>query len=117
MGLADEPFPGKNFQQVYGTTPQATFGKDVPTRLPSRLLMVSPSFEAEEWAWKPNSGYPAIYDPVFPVPQRSLSTGSSFAISFDGGSNSTLLDPAAKLYTSTSGISLLSGMDIPVPYC
>jgi len=106
MGLADDPYPGQTFQQVYGASIQSVFGMTIPDKMAKQILWGITFLNGRGCGVASNQGR-SQYDGSA-VPGQARLIFDRLIVELKIGGNTFYLDPSYKLYASTAGVNLLS---------
>ena len=105
MGLADEPWPGKTFQAVYGYSSTDVFGVALTDKVAKQILWGYYFLSNRGCGVAANGGYPHVDPSGFPN-ARLVFDRLIVELTINGGTY--YLDPSYKTYSKTAGINLLS---------
>ena len=104
IGLADEPYPGKTYLEVFGRTKESDFGNGVSEKVAKQAMFAWNFFADRGTGVSANSGYPQIVSDFLPA-KASICFDRLFVLLTVAGTT-YYLDPSHKTYSKIEGIDL-----------
>lgn len=120
MGLAEEPFPGKTYQEAFGTAIPAGYPSGTSELVAKQATFAALFLQVRGSGTIYNNNQPAVFAANMPAKATVLWDRLAVLVTFDGWNNFAVLDPAFKTYaagavndlTAASGYSRQALLDL-----